>query len=124
MDDKFIVIKTKDVVVDCSSLEALARSFNNVLENNRLGAEEAFNHIYEESLCNYGLVIFTFKVIIERLEAVYGVKLDAEQLRKQAMVEFNESWPEIRKKIVDFKDAARQINDIFKKRDDQPGLGT
>lgn len=114
MSLEHIQIFTKDIKIKYGNMQQLASELARAINLNNEGIYKFLKVLINEHYKESVFVYVSFRLICDKLEDIYGVNIDFEDIKKTAHELIEKNWDEYLKKAKEISDIEQQIDDIFK----------
>jgi len=106
-------LKERKVQFKFANLEELCRALLGVMDEDKEGMQVIINAIHEQQIYFACINHRTIEILCEKLSNIYSLRLDAEELIKEATSTIDRDWDNIKKYIKSENDARKLIDGIF-----------
>lgn len=98
-------------------IEPTLEAISSFINDNSREIERAFNMILEHQYYLYAISQETLRLICERIDENYGLRLDFLALQKEAIENVENHWNEIKAHILETINFIKLVEDIFKDKE-------
>lgn len=101
MEDDFLkYFKTKDIILKGGSLNELTISTGEIIAQLYQDIAQLYAGLLEFQFRQMAASYSMIKIICNKLDNLYGIKIDVEAVFKESSKEIKESWPGIKKEFM------------------------